>query len=416
MSITLDWSDFPEKYDDPSLLSKITFDSDSDFTSPDTHFLIKGDNYPSLILLDKQLHEKIDFIYIDPPYNTGNTFTYNDTFSSSTYKHSSWLSFMKRRLILARQLLSESGVIFIAIGQAELFYLKILCDLIFYEDNFINDFMWLHGKGKKNTWSRTMEQHTLCYAKNKSKLKPFTDVEISSWAKTNPDGDSRGNWFSGSISFSEKRSNPNHKNFYTIVSPSKIEWTRQWLVSKEEMQKYLQNKQIFFGAAPTYNKVPRLKIFNNTESSVIPKNIITGMESTRQAQNHLDEILGEKKLFDNPKPVELIKHLLFITNLKKDALILDFFAGSGTTFESVLEMNQIDDGKRKCILIQKDEKTWIYENGAKTAKKGSQVAFEKGFDSIADITEKRIQKNLQAYKSKYGINDKIEIVNLKDSE
>lgn len=416
MSITLDWSDFPEKYDNPLLLTKIFFSPSIDDKLNQSHLLIKGDNYPSLQLLNQQYHEKIHLIYIDPPYNTGNQFIYNDTFSSVNDKHSSWLSFMKRRLLLAKQLLTSNGVIFIAISQDELFYLKILCDNIFGEENFVNDFMWLHGKGKKNTWSRTMEQHTLCYAKNKSELKPFQDEEISSWAKNNQDDDPRGNWFSGSISFSETRSNPNNKNFYSIFSPSKIEWKRQWLISKNEMEENLQNNLIFFGTAPKYDKVPRLKIFNNTKSFVIPKNIITNTESTRQAQNHLDDILGGKKIFDNPKPVSLIKHLIFISNLPKNALILDFFAGSGTTFESVLELNKDDGGKRKCILIQKDEKTWSIENGVKTAKKGSKIAFEKGFDSITDITEKRIKTNMQLYNSKYQMDDKIEIIELQEKE
>ena len=184
---------------------------------------------------------KINLIYIDPPYNTGNDFAYNDNFSLQHDRHSAWLSFMKRRLELARRLLCEDGCIFIAIGQEELFVLKLLCDKIFGEENFVNDFMWLHGKGKKDTWSRTLVQHTLCYAYDKTKLKPFKEIEQTSWAKTNADNDPRGNGFSGSISFTEQRSNPNHKNFYSITSPSKKVWQRQWLVSREEMEKLIRN-------------------------------------------------------------------------------------------------------------------------------------------------------------------------------
>lgn len=316
-----------------------------------TNKLIKGDNLQVLqSLLAQGLDGKIDLIYIDPPYNTGNDFTYNDSFDDSD-----WLLFMKERLLLAHKLLAERGCIFIAIDQSELYELKILCDEVFGKCNFINDFMWLHGKGKKDRWSRTLQEHTLCFAKNKKYLAEFEEIEYSSWAKKNVDDDPRGNWFSGSISFSEERSNPNHRNFFTITSPSGKTWTRQWQVSREQMDELIQDNLIYWGPAPQYDKVPRKKIFNETPTKVIPRNIIENVESTRAAQRHLDDLLGEQGLFDNPKPVDLISHLIEITQMPKDAIILDFFAGSGTTFESVCALNKKDGGNRKCILVQKDE-------------------------------------------------------------
>jgi adenine-specific DNA-methyltransferase len=256
-----------------------------------------------------------------------------------------------------------------------------LCDKIFGEENFVNDFMWLVGKGKKDAWSRTLEQHTLCFAKNKKCLKPFCQIEYSNWAKSNADGDPRGNWFSGSISFSENRSNKKHKNFYRITSPGGVVWERQWLVSKEEMDKLLQEDKIYFGKAPKYDGVPRAKIFNDSESYIIPKNIIDFVETTKQAQNYVDSLLGQKNVFDNPKPVSLIKHFIQISQMPKDAVILDFFAGSGTTFEAVCQLNHEDSGDRHCILIQKDEKT------SKTTN----------FDTISKLSFARCQKVQEIY-------------------
>ena len=317
------------------------------------HIFIEGDNYPALKLLEKNFKEKIGIIYIDPPYNTGKTFTFSD--ADFKDKHGAWLSFMERRLKAAHKLLRQDGCIFIAIGMEELYRLKILCDEIFGEENFVNDFMWLHGKGKKDKWSRTLQQSNLCYAKNKKYLRPFFDFEMSSWAKTNLDGDERGSWFSGSISFSERRSNPLHNNFYEIQSPSGKIWKRQWLVNRQAMNELLAQNKIYFGPAPEYKSVPRIKIFNGEQNKVIPKNIISGTGTTRSAQAHVDSLLGEKHCFDNPKPVELVRRLISITGMPLDTIVMDFFAGSGTTLEAVTEQNIADGGCRRCILIQKKE-------------------------------------------------------------
>ena len=384
-SFLLQWNDFPEPFDSESAVNEATITPP--LPSPqnlDSHLFIQGDNYPILQKMLPEWQNKIDRIYIDPPYNTGNTFTYNDSFSTKNDRHSAWLSFMFRRLNLAQKLLSPTGCIFIAIDQSELYTLKLLCDQIFGEDNFINDFMWLHGKGKKDKWSRTLQQHTLCYAKDSTKLNAFEEIEYSSWAKTNVDNDPRGNWFSGSISFTEKRSNPNHKNYYTITSPSGKNWTRQWMRTKSQMDELIAQNKIYWGPAPKFDKVPRVKIFNDEPSKIIPKNIIDFAESTRHAQQHLDNLLDQKNAFDNPKPVNLITHLLQITCPKKDAIIMDFFAGSGTTFESVLNLNKIDDGNRKCILIQKPE----------SPQKDSP------FQNLAELCWTRLQKNAATFDQK----------------
>ena len=374
MSFSINWTDVPEAADTPDIqhhfelvrTEEIPAGGGTDAVLPENaaHSFIEGDNYPCLRLLEKTHGGKINLIYIDPPYNTGKTnFTYNDSLyieNKSAWlskdKYSAWLSFMSRRLECARNLLSEDGCIFISIGQESLYVLKLLCDRIFGAENFINDFMWLHGKGKKDRFSRTMQQSNLCYAKNYKKLRPFKDVEVTDWAKTNADGDPRGNWFSGSISFDEKRSNPNHPNYYEITSPSGVKWKRQWLISKEKMDELINKNKIYWGTAPEYRNVPREKIFNGEETQIIPKNIIDGAESTRNAQNYVDSLLEEKHCFDNPKPVGLIQRFIQIADMEKNCTVLDFFAGSGTTFEAVVQQNRLDGGKRKCILIQKPEK------------------------------------------------------------
>lgn len=398
MPLQLSWTDYPESADSPDFLANSTFSPrlPADFK----HMLIEGDNYPVLKKLAGEgcaedcpiLTGAVNLIYIDPPYNTGNDFTYKDNFqvrdnSGSPDRHSQWLSFMQRRLSAARPLLAENGCIFIAIDQSELYTLKLLCDQIFGEENFVNDFMWLHGKGKKDTWSRTLQQHTLCYARDKKKLPAFREVQSTDWARTNADDDPRGNWFSGSISFTEKRSNPNHKNYYSIVSPSGKVWTRQWQTDEAHMKELIADNRIFWGQAPAYDKVPRVKIFNEDETEVIPRNIIEPRETTRAAQHHLDELLGRSGAFDNPKPVSLIEHLIEITRQPSDALILDFFAGSGTTFEAVCSLNVKEGASRRCILVQKEEPVRIQSGESAPAP----------FNTISDLCWERCCRTAQQY-------------------
>lgn len=321
-----------------------------------TNLIIEGDNYHSLSVLNYTHASKIDFIYIDPPYNTGNKdFVYNDSFvdKEDGYRHSKWLSFMEKRLRLAKSLLTDTGVLFISIDDNEYAHLKLLCDDIFGEENFLQNFMWLHGKGKKDRWSRTLQQYALCYAKNKEAVPQWSVQNSASYSFQNPDNDPRGGWFSGSVSFSETRSNKKHKNFFSIKSPSGIEWTRQWQRSKKEMDELLSQNKIFFGLAPNFDAVPRVKIFPGDVSEQIPQNIIDGVGTTRDAQKMLDDMF-DGKVFDYPKPVGLIKHILTFAS-SKDSVILDFFAGSGTTGHAVLDINKEDGGNRHFILCTNNE-------------------------------------------------------------
>lgn len=321
-----------------------------------TNLLIEGDNYHSLKSLLYTHEESIDVIYIDPPYNTGKDFSYNDKIveESNNYKHSKWLSFMHKRLTIAKELLKKQGVIFISIDDHEMAQLKLLCDEIFDEKNFINNFMWLHGKGKKTNQSRTLQQHNLCYARDKSFLDKWIEKELKEYDFNNPDNDPKGEWFSGSISFDEKRSNPNHENFYKIISPSGKVWERQWLIKENEMKKLIEEDDIYWGKAPKYSNVPRQKIRPGEVNEIIPKNIIDKVGTTKDAENELKEIVPESK-FDYPKPTKLIKHLIEITCKDKNITVLDFFAGSGTTGQAILEMNNADQGNRTFILCTNNE-------------------------------------------------------------
>ncbi|MDI6883489.1 MAG: site-specific DNA-methyltransferase [Patescibacteria group bacterium] len=310
------------------------------------NLIIKGNNLLALHSLKKRFAGKVKMIYIDPPYNTGNDeFKYNDAFS-----HSTWLTFMRNRLEVAKDLLKNDGVIFISCDDNEQAYLKVLCDEIFRRENFVQNFMWLHGKGKKDRWSRTLQQYILCYAKNKNNLEPWLIISYANYDFSNPDNDPRGPWFSGSISFSEKRSNKQHPNYFEIKSPSGIVWKRQWQRTKEEMEELLKQKKIFFGLPPKYEAVPRIKIFPEDTEELIPPNIIDNVETTREAQKQLDVMFG-KKIFDYPKPVSLMKHLIKLAS-DKNAIILDFMAGTGTTTQAVLELNKENGGNRQFILCE----------------------------------------------------------------
>lgn len=347
------------------------------------NLVLKGDNLDSLKILKSYYTGKIKCIYIDPPYNTkSDEFIYPDKFnkeetevlglanlsdddfarmdfSFKTKKsHNGWLSFMYPRLLLARDLLRDDGVIFISIDDNEQANLKLLCDDVFGEENFINNFIWLTGKGKKDTWSRTTEQYILCYAKHKSLLPAFLEIQSAQGKFLNPDNDPRGDWFSGSISFDEKRSNGTRDTYFTIISPSGVTWTRQWQVeTKAEMDELLKDNRIYFGPAPDYKNVPRKKIFRFDENEIIPTNLLDGYGTTLSAQTILNKLFGmqpKQNIFDNPKPAKLISHLISVSTNEND-IILDFFAGSGTTGHAVMQLNAEDGGNRKFILCQIDE-------------------------------------------------------------
>jgi len=332
----------------------------------DKHILIEGDNYHALSVLNYTHNEKIDVIIIDPPYNTGNKdFKYNDNFvdKEDTYRHSKWLNFMYKRLIIARELLKDTGIIFLSIDDNEQAQLKLLCDKIFGEDN-VETMIWEKtGHGKKggtgraapgNRFGSEHEYIIVCY-KDKSIIKYNKIMELPNYKneKKNVDNDLRGPWESGNISASNYK-NKKAKNYYTVFSPSNVEISRNWLKTKEEFKKLNNDNRIYWGK--DNNSIPRHKIFINEKKAVSPSSIIKNKGSLTYGKDELEEILGIKMDDFTPKPTMLIKHLIkIVESNNKDLIVLDFFAGSGTTGHVVLELNKEDGGNRQFILCTNNE-------------------------------------------------------------
>lgn len=331
------------------------------------NFLLEGDNLHSLYLLEKTHRGKIDVIYIDPPYNTGKKkeWKYNDSWvdENDEYKHSKWLSFMYRRLYLANKLLSNDGVIFISIDEHELSQLSLLCQDIFGEDNF--DYMiWQKTDSRydRNTNSKIIRRFKnihecilVCYKNKNAKI--FNKMmKLPEWKnkQTNPDNDPRGPWSSGIISYEEghKNEDKNSEYYYSVITPSGKEYTRHWFVSKEEFERLRNDNRISF--PKNGDGVPRIKTFENEEKDYYMDSILRGVGTSSSAKDELLEIFGDREIFDTPKPTKLIKELIRVAS-NKDSIILDYFAGSGTTAQAVYELNQEDDGNRKFIMCTNNE-------------------------------------------------------------
>lgn len=325
------------------------------------NFLIEGDNLASLKLLEKTHKGRIDLIYIDPPYNTGNKdFVYDDRFvdSNDTFRHSKWLSFMEKRLQIARNLLSEKGVIFISIDDNEQSTLKMLCDSIF-GDTLTEQYIWClqdktEGSFVKTAGLTVRKEHEYIIACFKSGGKHYKKYagkrEFSEGSFSNPDNDPRGNWFSGNISRNGITSTTGSK-YYTITNPAGISFTRNWTLSKEEYDNALADNRIYFSKEGA--GVPRLKIFENTEIALIQSSLFNDVHTSITGKNELKALFTTIP-FNFPKPTMLIDRLLKIAG-ENNSTVLDFFAGSGTTGHAVMKLNAEDGGSRKFILCTNNE-------------------------------------------------------------
>lgn len=327
------------------------------------HLIIEWDNYHSLSSLSYTHKGKIDLIYIDPPYNTGNKdFVYNDNYvdSEDNYRHSKWLSFMNKRLRLAKDLLSDEGVIFISIDDNEQANLKLLCDQIFGE-SFVETNIWSLIDKSESTFEKTAgnttrKEHEYIITCRKHwwiKFKKYHEnlfYENSNFS--NPDNDSRGERFSGNISRTWIKTTTGSK-YYTIETPSGKQYTRNRTLSKEEYQEALFNNRIYF--PKDWDWVPRYKIFATDTKETIQSSIFSDLKTSISGKNTLKDLFGSL-IFTYPKPVDLIKRLLQLVTTQS-AIILDFFAGSGTTGHAVLELNKQDWGSRQFILCSNAEAT-----------------------------------------------------------
>ncbi len=409
-------------------------------TSPNKHpknAIIVGDNLDALKLLKAAYSEKIKMIYIDPPYNTTNeNFIYPDNFRQDYKKileevglieidengqevesedlkffkniqgsrtHSGWLSFMLPRLKLARDLLKDDGVIFISIDDNEQANLKLLCDEIFGEDNFVACLIW--RKIEENTSSggtmkitktfRKDHEYIFCYAKQNGEFLTNKYLELPNFENEykNLDNDPRGEFKAGSISM---KGNKNSAKYYEIETPSGKKYSRVWRITKDEFIKLDKDKRIYYGK--NGDAVPQIKIFINEERPVTPTTIFENLDSAFEASEYLKDLFNvsdsENPIFSNPKPVNLMKRILEVaTSKNSNDIILDFFAGSGTTAQAVMELNVEDKGNREFILVQIDEE--IKEDKSKSAYDFCKKELKSENPVISDITIERVKRAAQ---------------------
>lgn len=430
------------------LLKPDTTHNESLENSDSGNILIKGDNLEVLKHLVNGYREKIKMIYIDPPYNTGSDgFVYQDNFKFSiddlsrlagidkaeaerilsfnakgSNSHSAWLTFMYPRLYIARELMREDSVIFISIDDNEQAQLKLLCDEIFGEENFIASYVHKNNSIKNQAKLVSVStEHLLCYAKNSEILKKvewrlnkkgakdisklfvklkesgldLDQIEqeiktmyqrpkyahLSRWNKVDNNG----------VFKDSDLSREGGSKDYTIINPETGEPcpipNRGWGKSKDVLEKMQKQGLIWYGDPLT---PPGGKDYINEDDLIVPDSFFYYDNSidTRWIKSTFNALV-----FENPKPIEMIKSLLSMVGTQKGT-ILDFFAGSGTTADAVMRLNAEDNGERNFICVQLDELTYELDSktGAKKAKKNSKEAFNAGYNSIFDITKERITK------------------------
>ena len=374
------------------------------------NFLLEGDNLHSLKLLEKTHKGKIDVIYIDPPYNTGNKdFIYDDSFVDKTdgYAHSKWLSFMEKRLLIAKELLSNNGAIFINIDDNEQAQLKLLCDSVLGESNYITAIPWHNRTSIQNDTDISINhEYILVYAKYKRvdnrRLKDsnrdkwedligftFLPKETDKSKFSNPDNDPRGLWKADPFDAPNIRPNLT----YPIINPNTGDQHlpprgRHWRISQEKFASALKDNRIIFGKNGKGR--PQLKVFYN---EVKFKGFVadTWFEShifgtSTEGKKELLRLLPENQnIFSTPKPVRLYLELMKLSLQSKDAVVLDFFAGSGTTGHAVMQLNKEDGGKRKYILCTNNE---------------NNICEEVTYQRLRNIQEE-LPHNLKYYKTEF---------------
>lgn len=395
----------------PSSATLIPSRSESvDFDTTQNIF-IEGENMEVLKVLQKSYFGKVKMIYIDPPYNTGNdSFIYPDKFSETKEEylkrvgdkdedgymtregmfhknsrengqyHSNWLNMMMPRLYLAKSLLREDGVIFISIDDNEVHNLRLLMNEIFGEENFLANIVWQHSiqpKGYLDKFS-IHHNHILCFSKSTEySLNPLKRTSENNKAYSNPDNDPKGPWRSGDVRNALYRPNL----IYDIISPSgKIikPCANGWRWSKETIEEKIKTGEIIFSKDET--RIIR-KIYLSSVEGRAPETIWFAKEvgSTRDAMNELKELF-ENPPFDTPKPIRLIKKMMDLVD-DDQCIILDFFAGSGTTAHAVMQLNKEDGGNRKFICVQLPEPC-----------DPKSEAYKVGYSTIADISKERIRR------------------------
>ena len=377
---------------------------------------IEGDNLDALKLLQETYLGKIKMIYIDPPYNTGSDFVYEDDFSQDKYEyisgsgqldeqgnrlvanpesngrfHTDWLNMLYPRLRIARDLLSDDGVIFISIDDNEQENLKKICDEIFGFNNFIAQVIWERAYSPINLKKHFSESHDymICYAKNidNAVCNGLPRTAEANDRYSNPDNDPRGLWTSGDLSVGPRV----ESKVYEIISPSGRRILPPsgycWRLDKKTFKKYKQDNRIWFGEDG--NNVPRIKRFlSEVKQGITPMTVwkYTEVGHSQDAAQKLKKLFDGKAYFDYPKSVDLIKRCLQLYS-DKDCIVMDFFSGSATTAHAVMQLNAEDGGNRKYIMVQLPELT----DEKSEARKA-------GYKTICDIGEERIRRAGQKIK------------------
>ncbi|MGN8711463.1 DNA methyltransferase [Hallella faecis] len=378
---------------------------------------ISGDNLDALQHLVKSYSGKVKVIYIDPPYNMGSDgFVYNDKFNFTaedlakrlevsseraerilsmtrrgSASHAAWLTFMLPRLSFARDLLTDDGVIFISIDDNEQANLKKLCDEVFGEENFVAQFIWEKRLNRENRREASVRHdYILCYSKNyyDDDVKRINQLPMSGKALasySNPDNDPRGLW----------KSDPAHaqaghgveSQFYTLVAPNgkkhEVPSGRCWIYNEETMVQAIKDNRIWFGQDG--NGVPRIKTYLNAkERGLTPETMIFAKDGStnEKAKNDLKELFDGIAVFETPKPVELIRHLLKMA--LKEGIAVDFFGGSSTTAQAIMEMS-VDGSNLHYILVQLPEEC---KPGSEAAKAGYKTIDEIGMERIKRAAKK----------------------------
>lgn len=373
---------------------------------------IEGDNLEVLKLLQKSYLGKVKMIYIDPPYNTGNDFVYHDDFARSQAEedlfagnvdelgnrfikntdsngryHSDWCSMIYSRLMVARSLLSEDGVIFISIDDNEVENLRKICDEVFGESNFVSQLGWQKVYSPKNQarYFSNDYEFILCYSKNIEyfhvNLLPRTEQMNARYK--NPDNDPRGPWKPGDCVGNGVRS----RGYYNVTSPKtgkifNVPEGKHWVYAPENMKKMIEENKIWFGRDG--NSFPAVKQYLSEVSGRRPSSLLLYEDygHTDMAKKDVIKLFPdfEKVPFDTPKPVKLIKMLSMIGS-NEDDIIVDFFSGSSTTAQSIMELNAESGSNRKFILVQIQE---LIEDNKDATKKG--------LSTIAEIGKERIRR------------------------
>lgn len=370
---------------------------------------VEGDNLEALKLLQESYLGKVKMIYIDPPYNTGNDFIYNDDFKMTEEEysdelgeidedgnrlfkntdsngrfHSDWCSMIYSRLMLARNLLSADGVIFISIDDGEQSNLKNICDDIFGTENFVANFIWKSRQNKDNrniSGVSVDHEYILCYGKRSAiRILHGSERKISQYS--NPDNDSRGAWTSANMAGllpADQRPNCH----YDLINPETgINYGKPkmgWRYDKNTMAKLIMEKRILW--PENIAGRPRRKVFLSEISEALPgySSLVGENIYTRTATKELEEIF-KGRFFSFPKPVGLIYDFV-MQGTEKDSIVMDFFSGSATTAEAVMKANVEDCGRRKFIMVQLSEKT-----------DEKSEAYKAGYKNICEIGKERIRR------------------------